>query len=403
MRIVNLKAEAFKRLVAIDVTPNQGDPVVVVSGPNGAGKSSVLDAIWAALSVRGAKVVDPIRHGEHEASVAITLDNGVVVTRTWKGDKNNLTVTSAAGARFNSPQAMLDSMVGRLSFDPLAFAQASPKDQRKMLLAVVDLKGFDLDAADADHQRLYEERTENGREVKRLTALRDSLEPVPEGTPPSEVDVAEVAQRIVEARQVAGSLDDLQQEWAFLEAQQKTIAERLAAIGQEVPNLRQRQADLGDPAVLGAALASAQETNEVIRRGREIRKVASDLMDASRRGGEITRQMLDIVRDRNAALAAADLPPTGGHVLGITEDGVTLDGVPFAQASGAQRLKASVGIAMAANPDLRVLRVADGALLDDANMAVLREMAAERGYQIWLERVGDEPMGVRIEDGAVAG
>ena len=47
MKIISLHAENFKRLSAVDITP-QGD-LVVLSGANEQGKSSVLDAIMSAL------------------------------------------------------------------------------------------------------------------------------------------------------------------------------------------------------------------------------------------------------------------------------------------------------------------------------------------------------------------
>jgi predicted RNA-binding protein (virulence factor B family) len=57
---------------------------------------------------------------------------------------------------------------------------------------------------------------------------------------------------------------------------------------------------------------------------------------------------------------------------------------------------------MALNPELRVIRVLDASLLDEDNMAIIKEMAAEHDFQVWLEVVQNEPgMGVFIEDGKV--
>jgi hypothetical protein len=100
------------------------------------------------------------------------------------------------------------------------------------------------------------------------------------------------------------------------------------------------------------------------------------------------------------AIAMADFP-----VKDIAFDGrmVLLGGVPFEQASDAQRLKASVEIAMAANPSIRVIRVRDGSKLDKDNLALLGKIAEERGFQVWVERVGDEAATVVIEDGHVRG
>jgi hypothetical protein len=59
-------------------------------------------------------------------------------------------------------------------------------------------------------------------------------------------------------------------------------------------------------------------------------------------------------------------------------------------------------MAMAMSPDLRVILIRDGSLLDSTNMALIEEMAAEHDYQVWLEVVREDgAMGVVIEDGAV--
>ena len=60
-----------------------------------------------------------------------------------------------------------------------------------------------------------------------------------------------------------------------------------------------------------------------------------------------------------------------GLALGNGE--VLLNGLPLSQASGAEQLRLSMAIAMAGNPKLRVLRIKEGSLLDDDNLALLRD------------------------------
>ena len=75
MKIVEFRAERFKRLSAVEITP--GDGVVVVSGKNGAGKSSVLDAIWLALgggsAAKDSGTTRPVKDGEADAMVRLDL------------------------------------------------------------------------------------------------------------------------------------------------------------------------------------------------------------------------------------------------------------------------------------------------------------------------------------------
>ena len=58
---------------------------------------------------------------------------------------------------------------------------------------------------------------------------------------------------------------------------------------------------------------------------------------------------------------------------------------------------------MSSNPELRVIRIKDGSLLDADGMAMLKAMASENDFQIWIDRVADnDPMAVVIEGGSVA-
>ena len=60
-------------------------------------------------------------------------------------------------------------------------------------------------------------------------------------------------------------------------------------------------------------------------------------------------------------------------------------------------------MAMALNPEIRVIRITDGSLLDSGNLALIAEMADEHDFQVWIEKVDESgTIGVYIEDGAVA-
>ena len=51
---------------------------------------------------------------------------------------------------------------------------------------------------------------------------------------------------------------------------------------------------------------------------------------------------------------------------------------------------------------LRVIRVTDGSLLDDNNMKVIKSMAKDNDFQIWVEKISDSSgIAFVIEDGEV--
>jgi hypothetical protein len=99
-------------------------------------------------------------------------------------------------------------------------------------------------------------------------------------------------------------------------------------------------------------------------------------------------------------MAGKTMPIEG---LSFADDTVLYNGIPFGQCSSAEKLRVSLSMAMALNPELKVIRIMDGSLLDEDNLAIIREMAEAQDYQVWIECVASRPgMGIFIEDGEVA-
>lgn len=399
MRIITLRAENVKRLRAVEITP-QGD-VVVIAGRNAQGKSSVLDAIWMALGGGpGAKeTTHPIREGEKKASVELDLGD-IVVTRRWTPKGTTLEVAAGeTGAKYPSPQTLLDTLIGRLSFDPLAFANQGAKDQLATLLDVVELP-FDPAALDARRRAAFDARTEVNRDVRTLEANLSAIV-VPPGAPEVSVSVADLRREYDQAvsvnrlrldhdeRKAAAEQRVLNAERELDEA--RVELEKLEAIDvppeQDEDGLRER-------------LDNAETVNEAVRARQERDRVQEQLDVARQRSEQLTEDLVAIDQEKADGLAAANLPLEG---LSFDEEGVLYNGVPFAQASSAERLRVGIAIAMAVNPTIRVIRITDGSLLDTENLALIEQMAGDNDFQVWVERVDESgKVGVVIEDGEVA-
>lgn len=416
MKIVRLTAENVKRLVAVEIAPDGN--VVVIAGKNGQGKTSVLDSIWYALgggpAARGTS--KPIRDGEDHAQV--TLDLGeIVVTRKWQdGAKSTLTVESKDGARFTSPQAMLDALVGRLSFDPLAFAQQDERTQLTSLLELVELP-FDLDELDGQRRGLYEKRTDVGRVGKQLDGQLAGIPKAAEGTPAEPVDVTALVAEFSRARQLRS-----ERERAILTADGfKAAAERAgAAVREAEAALERARQELVDADKAHAAaresvpaadtvpdvdelerqLAGADAVNAAVRQAQQRADVSAKLDETKAEYDALTAAIENLDETKAAGVAAATMPIEG---LAFDDTGVTYRGVPFKQSSSAEQLKVSVAMALAMNPRIRVIRITDGSLLDSDSMALIAQMAEEHDAQVWVERVDESgAVGVLIEDGSVA-
>ena len=129
MKIIALEAENVKHLRVVNINPDGS--LVVIGGDNAQGKTCVLDAIEYALNGASSIPVKPIRHGQTKARVVLDLGD-IVVTRTFTAKGTNLIVKNKDGAIFPSPQAMLDKLVGELSFDPLEFSKMDAKKQSEV-------------------------------------------------------------------------------------------------------------------------------------------------------------------------------------------------------------------------------------------------------------------------------
>jgi thymidine kinase len=59
---------------------------------------------------------------------------------------------------------------------------------------------------------------------------------------------------------------------------------------------------------------------------------------------------------------------------------------------------------MAQNPRLKVILIREGSFIDSDGVDMLRQIAEERGFQIWMEKVeSTRPGAIVIEDGAIKG
>lgn len=416
LRIIELRAENFMRLRAVAITPGDSN-TVIISGRNGQGKTSVLDAIWTALGGGAAAKAhpEPIRNGQDTAEVELDLGE-LVVTRTWeRGKASKLTVRNAAGHRLGSPQSILDKLMGHLSFDPGEFARMNPKEQRAALLSVVELP-FDPDALEAERALLYAERTDVNREVREVEA-RLAATPSPDpAVPAQEVSMAALLEQHREAlelhdrhrRAVAvferrvQDVNDAEDRVADLEAALEEARGRAHSTRIEadlahdaVKALR----DLPDLEAIVKWIEGAEQVNEAVRAANTYAALQEHAADRREASDALTAQLVDLDAMKGRALEAAAMPMPG---LSFDADAVLFQGVPLVQASGAERLRVSIAMAMALNPTVRVIRVADASLLDSASMALVEQMAAEHGYQMWLEVVDESgELGVVIEDGEV--
>jgi hypothetical protein len=414
LSIIELRAQNVMRLRVARIRFDPAQNVFVVSGRNGQGKSSVLLAVAMALGGKDFVPPMPVHRGESWGEIVLDLGKYVVRRSFLSNGTTSLVVTQGKeGPKIASPQGLLDSFVGDLTFDPLSFSRMKPAEQAELLRK---LAGLDFGAANNLRQIAYEQRTEFNRDVAKLTARLGAM---PEHTdaPAAAVDVAEIAGRLSAAQATNAAnvalRDSVKALGTYIAHDQTLILrlreelaaaeERCADRQQELKQKQQQIADARDVDLvpLRTELLCAEDTNRKVRENGNRLRIAAELDDARRGSNERTAAIETIDESKVQAIAAARMPVNG---LGFTADGtVMLNGFPLEQASGAEQLRVSVAVGIAKNPRLRVMLVRDGSLLDQDSMRLLGDLARENGAQLIVERVEiDGHTSVVIEDGEVA-
>jgi hypothetical protein len=395
---------------AVDVGFELHSHAVELVGPNESGKSSTLDAIVAALA--GARHVDPKPLTTGTESGWVTLDLGDLIIERSLTEKSaptggTLKVHVKGGGR-KVGQRELDALWGDFSFDPLAFSRMRPADQ---VGALQDLAG----QAFVNELSRIDEVIEAAK-ISRRDAKRD-LDRA--GTVPNEPEPA-----VIDSAQALAELEALQARNAEQDKADRARAQALLAVDQEeakvracqdrVDELRARlkvaEGELaaafdrrnqlhvaaltlptGEPrkptAALAARVAEAGATQEAHAHWQAAQKRLKALTElvalVAKLEGEV--KALEGQRAEHAKTLGAKLPVPG---IAWTKAGVTVGGLPWDQLSSGERLVLSTRIGMATHPELRLMLIRDGSLLDETHFAALSKLAEEEDFDLLLETVG---------------
>lgn len=439
MKIVKLVAENFKKLVAIEIVPTGN--VIEITGKCEQGKTTILDAIMTALC--GTKWDEPLRQGTDKGFIRIELDD-MIVTRTFtKAGGGTLKVETKDGAKYPSPQTLLDKLVGKIAFDPLLFSkEKDPKKQVEMLLKVVDIKidsvklqeisgvkveasPNPLDMLNAAYKSVYEDRTTTNRQLDAANKVLESLPKVEkvEAVLLTELVVKkERLQKINETNKLDREI--LQQSISKVEglkSEKQLLIEKVERLERELGVAKGELVVKGneifaaevDKTRLQVAVDALQdedltEINTEIANADATNKQAQQYIDREAKQADVNKYQTDsdnytaklkkIIDYKTEIVSKAKFPVPG---LDFAGGGVTFEGKPFSQASSAQKMRVGIGIGMAGNPELRVIMLDGYESLDSDQRKIVEEMAQEHDFQVWTTAVSDQGVGIYIEDGEI--
>ncbi|WP_321404544.1 AAA family ATPase [Maridesulfovibrio sp.] len=399
MRIVRLESQNVKRLKAVSIVP-EGN-AVVIGGNNAQGKSSVLDSIFMALGGKVAQGQNPVREGEERAVIKCDLGE-LLVTRTITAEgKTTVKVQNAEGAAFSSPQAMLDALSSKLTFDPLVFANEKPLAQ---LSTLKELVGLDFSELDSRRAEVFSKRTEVNRKGKEEAARFNSLD-FHADAPSEPVSVAVLMDQLREAEAFNSEVAEYEAAINSRQERIKEVQEEIAALQLELAHLEESETNAPEPKPyvdvekIRTEISQADAINMQVRENLEYRDTEAGVEALRAESLRLTEALKEIDNKKSDLMASAKFPVAG---LSFDESGVLFNGVPFSNCSSAERLLVSMHMGIAMNPKLKVLLIRDGSLLDDESLETVFDVAKKANAQVWIERVSKgKECSVIIEDGEV--
>jgi recombinational DNA repair ATPase RecF len=410
MKIVKLESENIKKIKVVEITPDGN--VVVIGGKNAQGKSSTLDSIMYAIGGKGSIPGKPVRKGQKKAKVQVDLGDLQVTRTITPTGGGTLTVRNADGARYDSPQKILDALTGKLTFDPLKWSEMDSKTQAEVLQ---DLVNLNFDELNSERLEAFTARTSVKRDLKVMNA---QLKSMPEGDPDlKKVNIGELGDKIAKGQGVNADNDSkrrkfskVKAEYAQLKREIEGLREGLKRKEEQFQELEHKMYRMGqhidslenvDLTELASQVSDAENTNRLVQEATDLSAMVENITDTEKTRDQLTEKIKEIDKRKETALAEAKFPVSG---LSFDEDGVTYNGIPFNQCSTAERLRISVAMGFAMNPKLKVLLIREGSHLDEDSLALVTEMAAKHEGQVWIEVVGDrKECSIIMEEGEVKG
>lgn len=411
-RLVRLDASNFQILKAVSVKIDGA--VLKVNGRNEQGKSSLLGAVAAAIGGKDAFPEKPVREGEQTGEIFLDFGGLKLTRKFWNreggGFQQSLRLEYADGRRPKEPQSVLDALRGSsIADDPIAFSRLKPKERYELLKGLV--KDFDFDDAAERRAALFEDRTIVGRDFEKAKGAAESIV-VPEDAPAAPIDVSALATELQEAIRINSHIDSIAAQRERQSDDLESMRDRADRMASELKQLHASIEEMAakiagaeelppkaDITALQQRMANAETLNAAARkRAEKAEKVAErDRLAIEYAAKTAAIKALDDAKA--AAIENAKLPVEG---LTFGDNDILLDGLPFDQAATARKIRVSTALLMAMKPELRVLLVREGSLLDDEARAALEADAKAHDFVVLMECVGPgDGSGIVIENGEI--
>lgn len=438
LHIIRLTVTNFGIIKAAAIHPD-GSPVIL-AGDNGAGKSTLLLAIESVLY--GRKLAAPVTTGQDKAQIKLELAEPggtkaiYKIEQIIKNDEDgapcyNLKIMDAEGKQVPSPVKFIESLIlSGAALDPTEIMNPRPGERpetfaKRQAETLMERMGLSAKAKklDTEIEEKAAARKKANETVESLQTRLDAIE-VPKGTPDTPVDVGDLGSRITEFTNLKAQREKLNEQ---LKSATETVNRAIADVAKAEKALKEAKAgqaaeeqkelalretlgefdELNPPEGVESGLAAAHEKlqnaneiNAAVAKKKERKQLSAELATAEAEASTHQSE-LDALRDKRLDLVRKVKLPVEG--LKLTAEALLYKDKPLIQESTGNMTRVCAELAMAEEPECRVVFIREGSLINAKNKQIIFDVAEKRGYQVWVESFSEKPLenALWIEGGRV--
>lgn len=397
VKINELELENVKRIKAVKVEPTQNG-LTIVGGKNNQGKTSVLDAIAWALGGNKFKPSQPNREGSVlPPNLKITLNNGLIVTRT--GKNSSLKVTDPEGSK--SGQQILNKLIGEMALDVPKFMASTPKEKANYLLNILGI-GEELTKLEMQERKIYDDRRAIGQIALQKQKYADELQDYPDA-PKELVSASELIkqQQTIMAHNAENQRKRMNQKSIYqeykaaegnviaLEAQLTEAKRKLDKLTDDLETANKDIVDLVDESTdeLEENIKEIDAINVKVRANVDKERATKEAEEAQQEYEDKSLELKKVREEKMHLLDSVQLPLPG---LSIEEGEIVFNGQKWDNMSGSDQLKVSTAIVRKLNPNCGFVLLDK---LEQMDLDTLKEFGE------WLESEGLQAIATRVSTG----
>ena len=424
IKILSLVVENFKNIEKTEVDFAGRSAIII--GKNGAGKSSLIQAICSPIDSNYIPA-KPIKKGEERGSIELTIGgnlNGEDETYTLglyfsdKHKKGRITISNSDGETVSGGKKLIEEIDGNIGFDIQEFINlgvtsngsiSKPGTQEQIEI----LKGLmprdilkQMHDLDVEYEEDYTSRADVNREVLHAKAKlegheysQEELDYYKEAKDTKEIvsKMSNIEKELENFNRVKSGVETLFDSIPLDQEDLLTLKEKVEAleikIKEDQEKFKKGVAWLDGkikPSIetLNDELSDANQHNDKVKEIKELEVSQIAIRELQTSSETKTKRLEAIKKEKKDIFASSPLPVKD---LTFDDEGIYFKGLPFVESQHPTSTVIAIGakIAMALNPNLRMLVIKDGSLLDKKTLKWLIGICEKENYQLFIEKVAD--------------